>query len=369
MQGNDEDTTVGGEEDAGHSEDKGVLSQGTVSLLNISTSDNEEAHKATTCEAACKSDIQYGNWQDEQIHQGKEGIAQCDKGVNDYTNGGRPCKALDKIGSPFSYMEKRGVFKPLDTIADPLDLCRFYQTDPQQSNIITGPKSAASTHKIKHLLERAKDLGRPLMILVFEGDNVTPLGLLQELHSWLTLSHIPIFILDEAKFGQKTRVSCCPICAYIVKNDNVFLNHIVICHYWSSFSCGKCLEFVTSSGQQMKTHFLKYSGIKDAHEKMDSQGSKSSKSHGSGKSSSKPKKDKKDKKDKDDKCGKKDDKPSGLETKSSNKATSQEQVLESLCHHSQCIAKFTAEGSHHKSHKKSKKHGKKSHKSHKKTHQ
>ena len=130
-----------------------------------------------------KSDIQYGNWWDEQIRQGKEGIAQHNKEVNNYTNGGRPCKALDKIGPPFSYMEEHGVFKPLDTIANPLGLCRFYQTNPQQSNIITSPKSAADTCKIKHLLERMKDLGQPLTIVVFEGGNITPLGLLQELHS------------------------------------------------------------------------------------------------------------------------------------------------------------------------------------------
>ena len=123
-----------------------------------------------------------------------------------------------------------------------------------------------------------------------------------------------------------------------------------------------------SSGQQMKKHFLKCAGTKDAREKMDSEGSKSSKSHGSGKSSSKPKKDKKDKKDKDGKRSKKKDtKPHGSESKSGNKAASQEQVLESLHCSSKCIADLSAEGGHHKSHKKSKKCGKKSHKSHKKT--
>ena len=130
----------------------------------------------------CKSNIQYGNWRDEQLYQGKEGIAQHDKGVNNYANGGRPCKALDKISPPFSYMKEHGVFKPLDTIANPLGLCRFYWTNPQKSNVITGLKSAASTCRIKDLSEMAKDLRWPLMIVVFEGSNMTPLGLLQELH-------------------------------------------------------------------------------------------------------------------------------------------------------------------------------------------
>ena len=357
-QDDDEDTTAGGEEDAGHSEDEEALSQGIVSLLDISTSDNEDAHKATVHEAVCKSDIQYGNWWDEQIHQGKEGIAQHDKGVNDYTNGRKPCKAPDKIGRPVPYMEECRVFQPLDTIANPLGLCHFYHTKPPYSNVITSPKSAASTRRIKHLLEKAKDLGWPFTIVVLEGGNVTLLGLLQELHSQLTLSHILIFTPEEAKLGQKMRTSCCPICMYIVKNDSAFLNHIVICHYWSSLSCGKCLKFVVSSAQQMKKHILKCPSIKDACEQMDSQCSKWSKPHGSGGSSIKPKQ---DKKDKEDKCGKKekDDKPHRSESKSGNKATSQEQVLESLCCHSKCIAESGTEGSHHKSHKKSKKHSKK----------
>ena len=54
----------------------------------------------------------------------------------------------------------------------------------------------------------------------------------------------------EVKLGLKNHMSCCPICTYIVKNDYSFLNHIVIRHYWSSFSCGKCLEFTASSRQQ-----------------------------------------------------------------------------------------------------------------------
>ena len=226
-----------------------------------------------------KSNIQYGIWWDEQIHWGNEGIAQHDKQVNDYTNGGRPSKAPDKIGPLFSYMEERGVFKPLDTIVNPLGLCRFYQTNPQKSNIVTGPKSAAGARRIKRLLELVKEHGQPLTIVVFEGGTITPLGLLQELHLQLILSHIPIHTLEEAKLGQKNRVSCCPICAYIVKNNYTFLNHIVICHYWSSFSCGKCLEFVASSGQQMKKHFPKCGGLKEVCEKADSKGSKS-KPHG-----------------------------------------------------------------------------------------
>ena len=82
----DEDTAAG--EDAGHSEDEEALSQGTGSLLDISNLDNEEARKAVVRETAYKGDVQYGAWQDEQIHQGKEDIAQCNKQVNDYADSG-----------------------------------------------------------------------------------------------------------------------------------------------------------------------------------------------------------------------------------------------------------------------------------------
>ena len=101
VQGGDEDVAAG-EEDASHSEDEEALLQGMVSLLNISNSNNKEAHKATACKKVCKSDVQFGAWQDEQICQGNEGIARRDKQVNDYAHIGRPSKAPDKIGPPLS---------------------------------------------------------------------------------------------------------------------------------------------------------------------------------------------------------------------------------------------------------------------------
>ena len=115
--------------------------------------------------------------------------------------------------------------------------------------------------------------------MVFEGGTVTLLGLLQELHSCLALSCIVISMPEEVKAGPKNHVSCCPICVYVVKNDYSFLNHIIIGHYWSSFSCGKCLGFVASSGQQMKKHFPKCKGPKKEHKKKCSKG-KASGVHG-----------------------------------------------------------------------------------------
>ena len=58
VQGDDEDAAAD-EEDTGHSDDEEALSQGTVSLLNISNSNNEEVHKATVHEKVHKSNVQF----------------------------------------------------------------------------------------------------------------------------------------------------------------------------------------------------------------------------------------------------------------------------------------------------------------------
>ena len=55
----------------------------------------------------------------------------------------------------------------------------------KKSDVLTGLKSAESTHKIKDMIKLAKEVGQPLTLVVFEGEMVTLLGLLQELHSCL----------------------------------------------------------------------------------------------------------------------------------------------------------------------------------------
>ena len=61
VQGDDEDA-ASDEEDESHSDDKEAMSQGTVSLLNISNSDNEEARKTTAHEKVWKSYVQFAAW-------------------------------------------------------------------------------------------------------------------------------------------------------------------------------------------------------------------------------------------------------------------------------------------------------------------
>ena len=275
--------------------------------------------------------------------------------MHDHADVGKCCKAPDKIGPPLTYMEECRVFKPVETIDNPMGLCRFYQMSSKKSNVLTGPKSADWTRKIHDMIKLAKGVGWPLTIIVFKGEMVTPLDLLQELHSCLTLSHIAIHTLEEVKVGPKNHMSCCPICAYVVKNDYSFLNHIIIGHYWSSFSCGKCLKFVVTNGQKMKRHIPDCGKPKKEHKKKCSKGNKAPKVLSSPKSGHKSKKAKKNEADKEGISTAGQKKPHGSPSKSSTATTSQEQAPNTLCH-SACKANSTSgHPKKSKKHEKSKK--------------
>ena len=181
-------------------------------------------------------------------------IAQCDHRVCEHADIGKRCEAPDEIGPPLTYMEERRVFKPAEAISNPMGLCWFYRTSPRKSNVLTGLKLANYARKIQGMLETAKRVRQLLTVIVFEGESVSPMCLLQELHSHLTLLHIMIHTPEEAKVGVKNHIYCCPICMHMVKSDLIFLNHIIVGHYWGSFSCGRCLAFVAATTQQMKRH-------------------------------------------------------------------------------------------------------------------
>ena len=53
------------------------------------------------------------------------------------------------------------------------------------------------------MVEIAKRVGWQLTVIIFEGESVSPVCLLQELHSHLTLSRIAIHTPEEAKVGVK----------------------------------------------------------------------------------------------------------------------------------------------------------------------
>ena len=117
-----------------------------------------------------------------------------------------------------------------------------------------GLKSAASACRIHLLIEIAKRLGQQLTVVVFAGESVTPTCLLGELHSRMALSPYEIHTPDKAKIGIRNRIYCCPICAYVMKNGTTLLDHIVVGHYWGSFSCRKCLAFTSHTAEGIKAH-------------------------------------------------------------------------------------------------------------------
>ena len=132
---------------------------------------------------------------------------------------------------------------------------------PSKRVYVAPPKSLATVEHLKGLLLLAKTQRRLYIIVVFQGGPITPLGLLQVLHTWSALARIPIFRSDETKDGHKPRMSCCPFCTYTIQNDPAYLNHIVGVHYNANFMCGTCLSAVPSSGQQMKKHINECSGL------------------------------------------------------------------------------------------------------------
>ena len=239
----------------GNAEDNGS-EEDTISLLGFSKSDSEKVCVAAVREKARWSDVLYAAWLDDQIHQGNDKVKRRDSSVHDHPLIGKCCKAPDHIGPPISYMEEHRVFKPVESINNPTGLCRFYHTSPGRANVLVGPKSAASARKIHLLVEIAMRLGRQLTVVVFKGESVTPTCLLGELHSRMALSRYVLHTPDKAKIGIRNRIYCCPLCAYVVKNCTTLLNHIVVGHYWGSYSCWKCLAFATHTAVGMMAHLV-----------------------------------------------------------------------------------------------------------------
>ena len=149
------------------------------------------------------------------------------------------------LAPPFLHERMWGISAPtLQT--NPLGLCCFYHVDPSSTSTLTSPKPPAMAEHVKSLLLLAKMQQWPYIIIVFQGRPVTALGLLQELHMWSALAHIPIYQSDETKDRHKPCMSCCPFCAYTIQNDLAYLNHIIGMHYNTNFMCGTCLSAVTS---------------------------------------------------------------------------------------------------------------------------
>ena len=153
-------------------------------------------------------------------------------------------------------MEELWVFRTPVSMNNPMGLCWFYHMSPEKANVLVGLKSAECARRICSLIQIAKRIGQQLMVVVFEGESVSPWCLLGELHSRLALLRFNIHTPEEAKMGICICMYCCPICMYVIKNDTALLDHIIIGHYWGSFSCGKCLAFAADTAGQMKRHFI-----------------------------------------------------------------------------------------------------------------
>ena len=226
----------------------------TLSPLDISNSDTEEIQMAAARRKACQNDALFAAWQDLQICQGTYEIGQHDQRVCDHPLAGKCCEAPDQVGPPISYMEELGVFKPAESINNPMGFCQFYWISPEKSNVLTGPRSAECARRIYGLVEVAKRVGQQLTVIVFDGESVSPICLLGELHFRLALLRITIHTPGEANVGVQNCVYCCPMCTYVIKNNITLLNHIIVGHYWGSFSCRKCLAFAAATAEWMRRH-------------------------------------------------------------------------------------------------------------------
>ena len=174
--------------------------------------------------------------------------------VCDHPLPGKRCEAPDQVGPPISYMKECGVFKPVEFINNPMGLCQFYSTSPEKSNVLTGPKSADCARKICRMVDIARGMGCQFTIIIFNGESISPTCLLRKLHSHTSLLQMVIHTEREANMGRRNYVYCCPICEYVVKNAMALLDHIMVGHYWGSFSCGMCLSFAAMNTEEMKRH-------------------------------------------------------------------------------------------------------------------
>ena len=148
-----------------YSTDEADVSQGSIPLLDISASDDDETRKRKAREYARRSDMAYAAWKEKQTSDGVKGIEERDQMVNDYTDGKKRPKNPDPLGPPVSYMEERGVFQPLASTTNTFGLCRFYRADPN-TPMPTGPDLPATVEHVKRLL-LASTKPRRYVIVVF----------------------------------------------------------------------------------------------------------------------------------------------------------------------------------------------------------
>ena len=92
------DEARGGEDNVSYSADKADVSQGSIPLLDISATDNEDACKCKAHELARRSNTNFATWKEKLISEGVKGIEEWDNMVNDYMYGKRKPKNPDSLG-------------------------------------------------------------------------------------------------------------------------------------------------------------------------------------------------------------------------------------------------------------------------------
>ena len=121
------------------------MSQGSMSLLDISVSDDEETRKHKACMSLLvRVTLTSRHGKTNSSVMGRWVCKNRDNVVNDYADGGkRKPKNHNFFGPPFTYMEEHGVFKPLPSTTNPLGLCHFYPMDPTIVTMLTTSEAAS----------------------------------------------------------------------------------------------------------------------------------------------------------------------------------------------------------------------------------
>ena len=231
------DEASGGEDDVLDSANEADVSQGSMSLLDISTTDDEDTRKCKARELARKSDTDFAAWKDKLISEGVKGIQEWDSMVNDYTDGGkRRPKNPDPLGPPISYMKERGVFQPLPSMTNPLGLCHFYRMDPASISTLSPPKPLAMVEHLKVSFSSQKHSASRISSLC---SKVAPLLHWGYCRNCIHGAHLLAFQSTGLMKPRTGTSHACPV-AHSVRTPSrmiqAYLNHIVGMHY-NAISC------------------------------------------------------------------------------------------------------------------------------------
>ena len=212
------DKASGGEEYVLDSANEADVLQGSMSLLDISTTDDKDTCKCKAHKLALKNDTDFAAWRDKLIHNGVVGIQEWYKTVHDYADTGKKKpKNPDMIGPPISYMKECGVFQPLLSTTNPLGLCCFYLTDSTSLSTLVPPKGPATMGHINNLLVLVKSRHRPYIIVVFKGGHVAPLGYYRNCIHTTCLHVFQSSCLKKRRMAQTTGTVLPILCLHHVK--------------------------------------------------------------------------------------------------------------------------------------------------------